>query len=135
MGVYAKFFTDDGEIYFHISNFHRPRNALMKAAGYLQHCPCGCSPPPKPWPGERYNRNGDYTFRKTPQEPLIVYEVLEHHPAGWRIRPRHCGPIADRIEELSEAAGNIDPSCKELLALVLAGFRHHAKTGKTMFFS
>ncbi|TPL94762.1 hypothetical protein [Mesorhizobium sp. B2-3-10] len=126
MSTFVRLRIGAGERSLHIRDFYRPYTALFKAAGYLAHCPCGCSPATKPEP-----QQGDYQPRfweKTPDDALFVYARLEPASGHYgQIRYRHCGAIAARLTELKEQAIRLDSGIGPTLECLIEAFEYHAR--------
>lgn len=126
------------------SAFSRWRNAVAVAAGYMV--------APVKWPGMGYEtdsilidwghieeKNYSGEWDAMPADPLII--LIAHSDCDGEIKPEHCTPLADRLEELvpllsDEGGGHIAArgGFKGATEKFIAGLRAAAEAGEPVEF-
>lgn len=137
MGILVSF--HDEEYFLHGNEFYGLTDLILKAAGYVPHCPCGCSPQKLAWPDatkhHQYKRG--YVWRKTPKEPLLtLVHKRECEVTGFYFIPaKHCGAIADRIEGLLGEIKNLDEASQAHVVRLVKAFRDCGKRKRAVVLS
>lgn len=103
-----------------------PITPLLKSAGYIAHCPCGCSPATRP------------PATSAEDEPLLAYMNPEYVEIDGvemlYFDPKRCLPIAMRLEELRAKAVLIYEECDGVLSDLIRAFTYHGTHNQPIIF-